>query len=736
MTPLNPAILTGLGLVSIPIILHFIFKSRFRVIDWAAMMFFEKSFTRQARRVQFKQLILMLVRCGILMFLVLSFARYLWKSGAAVGSASAQRTSAVILLDNSYSMDYSAGVRSRFEQAKERAAQLIRSLKKGDDVAVFLVGEKVDPLIGEPTFDLDAAANAVLGAPISYGTADHCQGLDAALRAIQRARNPNPEVFIFTDMQARGWHVADDARWKFITEFIDRLKIRPGVYLLPQGPTGSDNVAVTSLVPSRAIIGNDRPVNFRVTVQNFGEHAYAAIPVRFMVDGKLKSTAEVRLEPSESENLQFEHHFDEAGSHYVEVQVDADTLDRDNRAFHAADVLETLPVLLISGDPSPEPLAGETDFLRFALAPMNRDRPEWKTLLAPRVMDLGAVNSIKFTDFRVVVLANVPHLTADMVTRLERFVSQGGGLFITLGDQVDPRLYTRDLFRAGDGLLPGAVNDLVRFEKRERGGNGNGSGEPPFTLISPPFTHPSLADFNKLTGLGQGRIRAYYKLILPEARTTAAGSDEDRFQIMATLQTKDPLLIERKFGDGNVILLTTSVDTDWNNMPVHPFYLPLMHRLVYHLASTVRPPRNVQVGETLTRLVETRDPTLKIEVKTPSGRMESLSWKKTQEGLRAAHFHDTGEPGLYLFTTRFDGKTKPSHYVANLQQQESDLRELVPEQRTVILQRLGAESAESIDELQRLRFRSMHGREVWFYLLLLAIGLAVLEVVLTRRWCS
>ena len=75
------------------------------------------------------------------------------------------------------------------------------------------------------------------------------------------------------------------------------------------------------------------------------------------------------LGPGESRQVLFKHRFTSAGSHVIEVAADEDPLKADNVARASIPVLDRISVLLVSGDPNPLPLKGETAYLEIALQP-------------------------------------------------------------------------------------------------------------------------------------------------------------------------------------------------------------------------------------------------------------------------------------------------------------------------------------------------------------------------------
>ena len=46
----------------------------------------------------------------------------------------------------------------------------------------------------------------------------------------------------------------------------------------------------------------------------------------------------------------------------------------------------------------------------------------------------------------------------------------------------------------------------------------------------------------------------------------------------------DPILAEKRFGRGRVMLFTSSIDRDWTNFPLQASYVPWLYRLVGYLA--------------------------------------------------------------------------------------------------------------------------------------------------------
>ena len=112
----------------------------------------------------------------------------------------------------------------------------------------------------------------------------------------------------------------------------------------------------------------------RANIRNYGNRRYPALRIYLRIDGKERAVTQISLGPKEQQQVLFAHTFKTAGSHVIEVFADADALEADNSYQASIPVWDQVPVLLVNGDPHPESLKGETDFLEIALQPFGEAR--------------------------------------------------------------------------------------------------------------------------------------------------------------------------------------------------------------------------------------------------------------------------------------------------------------------------------------------------------------------------
>ena len=76
----------------------------------------------------------------------------------------------------------------------------------------------------------------------------------------------------------------------------------------------------------------------------------------------------------------------------------------------------------------------------------------------------------------------------------------------------------------------------------------------------------------------------------PRGSTATAPSSRSRARRCSRGSTRGaPALLERRVGNGRVLLWTSTLDLSWSDLPLKPIYLPFVHQAVRHLASYAQP---------------------------------------------------------------------------------------------------------------------------------------------------
>jgi len=725
MTFLNLAMIGGILAFNIPIIIHLFNRNRPNVVKWGAMHLLEQVVRVNRKRLKLEQIILLLVRASIPVLLALCMASPVLTGCQDLAGGS--RSSVVVLFDNSYSMS-AGGANSNHAAATQAATEILRDLRDGSDASVVMMAggaPGIAPITDEPTMRMSLLTDELKKRTASYGMADVPASLEAAARIISTMRQPKRDMVVITDFQRVSWSTDQSAARARLAEWRGDAAIKPSLTFLHVGKEATDNIAIMEVSFSRTVVGVGQKVSIRANLKNFGGKPYPSLRVYLDVDGQRRGVTELTLGAGEDGQVMFSHAFDQPGSHVVRLFADGDaTLKEDNEYLTAVQVLDRVPVLLIDGDPAPadEPLKGETGFLATALQPFKEGNVQLADLLEAKVIRVEAFKPETIDREKAVVLANVERLTDEQVRTLDGFVRGGGGLVIFPGNRVSAEWYNETLFDSGAGLLPARITAL----------KGSITDASQHTAIATQtYAHPALAMFNdrRSGNLSTGEVWSWFQL---ETSADAAG-----VTTIARLESGDALLIEKRHGEGSVMLCSTACDADWGNLPARPFYLPLMQQVVSHAASGVEPPRNVAIGQPLLASLARSAIGRRATLTDPAGRRHPITI--ADRGSRGGfEFRATQQLGLYTLDFAGAGSVAtadhPSlHFVVSSPRQESDLRQLSQSEIAQLAGDMNADVVTSIEAFHELDKTRRHGSEIWHWFFWAVLALCFLELSL-QHW--
>jgi hypothetical protein len=399
------------------------------------------------------------------------------------------------------------------------------------------------------------------------------------------------------------------------------------------------------------------------------------------------------------------HAFPQGGPAVLQVALPPDALPEDDARALALVVPREVRALVVDGAPSPVRYRDEAYFVESALAsPASPVRPT--------LVDAEALAAEDLTKYDVVFLLNVRSPGAK-AQDLARFVEQGGGLFVGLGDQIEPEEYAKEL----GALLPAALH-VVKTAPEGR----------PARFGEVDLEHPALSVFHGEAKEGLVGVRTSRYVLAKPPSTSARGAQGERgrpgVRVLASFDDGAPALLEARRGKGRILLFTSSADRDWTDWPIRTSWLPAMQRFAGWLAGglddrreppgKVGEPRTIRLeeGEALAALVG------------PDGRerrrgeLERAGLKEEAGGLRFV----PREPGLWQVKVTAAGAERIEPrlaFAAAFDGRESDTRRLRPDELTAWLG--GAEHARVDGDA----VAGGPGREVPLWTILLVAGVAL-----------
>ncbi|MBN1343239.1 MAG: VWA domain-containing protein [Phycisphaerae bacterium] len=718
---------SALILGGVPIVIHLLNRRRFRRVIWAAMTFLTAAHRRNARRVKIEQLILLAVRTLIMILIALAVARPLLRPIAAAGLAAASHHR-VIVLDDSYSMRMTGpDGPSAFDRATAEARKLLRTFDRGDGVSLVLAARPAHPLIDRPSYDHQDALKAIDARKPSCATTDMIGAFESATRILSDSELPkdNRIVYVLTDGTAEAWSDRSEGSSQRLRDAARSLADQARLIVIDVGPERRDNLAATSLKLAAPLISAEWPATLLAEVTNHGTRQAADLKLQVTLDGQVIRAEPVEsIPPKETRRLRFRVQLPGAGSHLIEARILAttpDVLAIDDGRWLAVSVRKQTPVLLVDGRPGADRFAGAAGYLATALAPASG--PTDPILVSPRTIMPGELPAEPLSDYAMIALCNVRQLDRDLWERLAAYVRAGGGLIVTMGDQIDADNYNRFGFDDGRGILPARIAGLV----------GNEDDRDRFARIQTEgLSHPAVVDFagQPRSSLFLARFYRHAKLQVPPELPGAS--------VILRYDGGDCALAVRTIDQGRVAMASFTANMDWTNLPAKPDYVSLMMNLLTWTVGDPSARRNVLVGEPL---IETLSGKLAIQPETviaPDGRRgqpvatsqpasEKLGDASREENA-IVRYEQTDLAGGYKLTVG----PRELDFAVNLDPVEGDLSAIAPQ---TLRERLGCEFdlVRAADEAVALASADTR-REIGWTLLWCVLALLVLETYLAMSF--
>ncbi len=632
---LAPWMLWGLAAASLPVILHFFYRSRYRTVPWAAMKFLLTSIEQTSRRLRFQELLLLIARTALLALLALALAR---PSSLASKGSDGDAVDAILVIDTSLSMGAREGPVTRLDRARQAALAVIDHLPPHSTAQVVTVADRASKLGPPAASNLEHVREVVRGVELSHLATDLLPGAVEALAAIRRGHSPNKEVYFFTDLQRRGWEQQSAA----LAAKLREIKEEASVTFVRCGTRAPRNVALVGIASQSGIPHTGERVGFAVLVRNSGNETVRDLTVTLEVDGRARekeSQAVSALAPGETIAVTLTAKLDRPGLRIVTATVGPDELDADNRLSKILHVREQARALVVDGAPSElRPENSSTFYLMHTLRPV----PEsgWGAYhLQPRAVSPLEAAPALLGDMDLCILVNAPvqaagenspsALSPDFVERLAAFVREGRGLLVFAGPRVSPELYNRALWDE-QRLLPARLGAV-------QGGPDAGTFRPdPNSIDAQSF----LAGFREepLSRLDQAGV---FQRVAVEER------EDGEAKVVLRYADGSPAVVTRKAGAGTVMLITTSADLRWTDWPLRHTFLPFVHVALSHLLGGRTESQNAVAGEPLRHRVPPADAAKVFAAIDPEGRRSRIGVAELVDGQPVVTATETSRAGVY-----------------------------------------------------------------------------------------
>jgi hypothetical protein len=701
----NPFLLLGLLGGLIPVIIHLINRRQAQILPFAAIGFILRTNKRIARRLKLKQFLILLFRILLICAIPFALSRPFSSEDTASIDGAESPMSLVIVIDNSLSMGVvdDAGV-TRFDRAKERAITLLESLSAESNLGIVESAGEGRALTPELTFEHSRILQAISEMEIQDGRGDPSKALRVAETLLAKSSLQDRRVLFISDLQLTEWENFESPWSLTPAPFVQFESIQEERLL--------SNHAVTHIDVQRAREVSPSHIRVSATIAALGSEPYVG-PVSLQI-GEKSAQNTIRVEPGTSGLSTFLVKAGAETDSLGQVSIRKDALSADDTRNFSLGFSRGLDVLVVNGSPRSIPYRDELFFLERALQAKDSE-----TRIRVSARKANEVTEQQFKSADVVVLANVLKLSDELVTALDAFVSNGGGLLFSGGDNV-----TLEYNRIFGNLMPmpvRAVKKVVNTEEKK-------ASLAMIGLDPLDREHSALRVFSSIqnASIYDARFHTYVLLDGP-----TGGPNE--VKVMSTYGNGAPFLVESMRKRGRIIFWSSTLDQDWGTLPIQTSYVPLLQQLLLYLGGRLEGSKLTDSIVGNAARLPFRGEDVKVELTHPSGWLRSFELRR-QDPRKGLFVDQLREAGIYQLShfTKNDPNPRVSFFPVHPPQEESALLALpiVDAQIHVSSDR----NTENVNRAVQVPLSSDPTRtNLWPYILLALFGLLGMEALLASR---
>jgi Aerotolerance regulator N-terminal len=673
---LNPTILLGLLAASIPIVLHFLNLRKIKKVEFSTLSFLKELQKSKIRKIKIKQLLLLLLRILIILFLVFSFARPTLESTNIGGIGSTVKTTAIIIVDNSFSMSVVDEKGSFLNQAKAVAKDLISSFQTGDEVNVLITSQKESEQFStlQTIDDID----------VSYITSPLAIKLRAAYDLLSKSNNLNKEVYIFSDFQKSTISQIDSLEQEI--NFVDTK-----FYLFQYENDEINNLAATNLQINNQIFELSKEVDVISTVTNFSTVDVNNKLNSLYFNGKRIAQKSISVESKSTINKTFRATTDKTGIIEITSGLEDDDIMFDNNYYNYIMVPDIINVLLVG--------KFESDFLFIKSAL----KSNVGTIINFNFVVPKDLLSINLNSFNSLVVAGSDD---DVFSEeIKNYVNRGGNLILFPSNK-DNLQKNNKLFSSLN------ISNIQGISKSNDNSSINS-----FDKID--FNH---AIFNGIFGDSNKEIESpsFYKYL--KFTSEADG------RVIIGLQDNSSFLTEYKLNKGKILFFNVYPNLEWSDFPLKNIFAPLINRSINYLVSNHSKDDELMAGVILSVNISQRKSN-QIKVIRPDGSEELINVNSNTDNY--LNYSNSNLIGIYKF---YSNEILLDIKAININGLESELTPILMDDFARMINNDGNVIVQisSSDDYKGKIATVRYGSELWQLFLIIALLLAFLEMYIAR----
>jgi hypothetical protein len=560
MNFLQPALGFALALVAVPFVLHLFTRRRFTPVPFSAILFLKQSRKRSMTRLTLHNLLALLCRALAVGLLAAAFMMPVLPGRNFQFLGGRTRAALAVVLDNSYSMNWTHGGVSLFDRARAAALQILEQAGPDDEI-LFLTtcGQTGAAPMTAREHGRRAIAAAVKAMPAGECAGDLTAAVNRATHELERSGVPDRRAVVLTDMQAFALRGRVRAPGRGAP---DLLFASFGAAADAQTNTGIDSVTL----PVYALHGDAVPVCFTLS----GGSAPRKQIVTLTANARPRGEQAVDMAPGRSGIATgrgcFRPTFNEPGLVAGEIILQGDPLAEDNVRRFVFRVHREMRVLVMAPPDAESDPGHDAYYIERALRAA-RGAGTGSTPLRLEPVTSDRIAQYDFDGVRAVVIPSRTPVSQDAAARLRDFALGGGGVLLFSDAAAIPGEVSDKLFFSG-GTTLGAADAL----------HGGADSQAFTALESFDARHPVFRDFT-----GEAGAQFTGARFLSPGRLAVNGPE---VRVLASLKGGAPLIVERRLGRGRVALMASGINPYASDIALKPGFVPFLFNMVKFLGQS------------------------------------------------------------------------------------------------------------------------------------------------------
>ncbi len=521
MNFLYPTFLFSLGLIAIPIIIHFFHFRRYKTVYFSSLQFLFNVAKETRSRNKLKHLLVLLARILTIICLVFAFSQPFIPAKNHISKEKSETIA--IYIDNSFSMNADGTNGNLLEEAKNKALEIISTFPASTNFA--LITNDLEPKHQHilNSDQLTDYISAVRSSPRSLKLSD----IMLRVKEISKTNNEyNPvNLCLISDFQKHFIDIGNVSTDSSIS-----------VMLFPSISLPAKNLSIDSCCFEYPEHNINQQEKLQVKIVNHSAESYQNIPVKLYVNDSVKTMSSFSIEANTTQNIALAYSNINKGTIRGKIELTDYPITYDNTYYFNYDVTDKIKILSINGN---------------IITKYFNNLFEDDSLFAFTEMSDKNINFQAFTSYQVIILNGLTNISSGLQQELSTFSEKGGSIvFIPQNTNKDNYKAFLNSFGINVGISDSTKSQIASINDKS-----------PFfkNVFQKIEDNPQLPSINK-------------NLVIK-------ASGKNRFDELLLSRNGNPLLLSTEQNKGKIYAFAFPFDDKSTNFTVHPLFVPIFYRI-------------------------------------------------------------------------------------------------------------------------------------------------------------